>query len=212
MRDSRRTFVVFVSILASTVVLAHAQKTASTPAKIGILPFLDASGTMSSDTAAAISRLVQAEMSHSAPNLNGKALTLPSNVNLSDVDGEKAVELGKSGKVDFVLLGTVLDAKSEESDKGGFLPSIAGQSVGVNMRSVKASVTLQGDLYRVADGERITSLRVPGSHSDKKFGGGAYTSLGSWDGRSTAFLDAPLGKALEAAIADMVKKISTTKM
>jgi hypothetical protein len=180
--------------------------------KIGILPFLDASGAMSRDTAAAVSRLVQAEMSHSAPNLNGTVLTLDGSTRLEDLDGEKAVDVAKAAKVDVVILGTVLEAKSSESTKGGWLPSIAGQSASVNVRSVKANVTLQGDLYRVADGGRITSLRVPGSHSDNKFGGGVYTNLGAWDGHSSVFLDSPLGKALQAAVTDLVKKIAATKL
>jgi Curli production assembly/transport component CsgG len=213
MRLPRRTFIVLCSsLVASTLATAHAERPALAPVKIGILPFLDASGAMSSDTAAGVARLVQAEMTHSTPNLTGKVLTLPAGTNLTDLDGEKAVTLGKTGGVDVVLLGTVLDAKSEESTKGGFLPAIAGQSVGVNVRSVKASVTLQADLYRIAGGDRITSLRVPGSHSDSKFGGSVYTGLGSWDGNSSVFLDSPLGKALQQAVAGIVKKISTTKV
>ncbi len=200
------------SLVASTLATTHAQKAAPAPVKIGILPFLDASGAMSSDTAAAVGRLVQAEMSHSAPNLNGKMLTLPSGTNLTDLDGEKAVAIAKGAGVDVVLLGTVLDAKSEESSKGGYLPSIAGQTVGMSVRSVKANVTLQTDLYRTGTGERITSLRVPGSHSDSHFGGSVYTNLGSWDGNASTFLDSPLGKALEQAVAAAVKKISTTKL
>lgn len=167
---------------------------------------------MSSETAAAIGRLVQAEMAHSAPNLNGKVLSLDSSTKLEDLDAAKAVAQGKAGGVDIVILGTVLEARSQESTRSGFLPPIAGQSVGVDVRSVKANVTLQGDLYRVADGERVTSLRVPGSASDNKFGGAAYTTMGSWDGHSSAFMDSPLGKALQKSITDMVKKIAATKI
>jgi len=213
MRLPRRAFILLCSLLvASTLATTHAQKPTPAPVKIGILPFLDASGAMSGDTAAAVGRLVQAEMSHSAPNLNGKMLTLPAGTNLTDLDGDKAVSIGKSAGVDVVLLGTVLDAKSEESSKGGFLPPVAGQSVGMSVRSVKASVTLQADLYRTASGERITSLRVPGSHSDSHFGGSAYTSLGSWDGNASTFLDSPLGKALQQSVAGIVKKMQTTKL
>jgi hypothetical protein len=213
MRLPRLVFIVLCSsLVASALATTHAQKTTPAPTQIGILPFLDASGAMSSDTAAAVGRLVQAEMSHSAPNLTGKMLTLPSGTSLTDLDGEKAVAIAKGAGVDVVLLGTVLDAKSEESSKGGYLPSIAGQTVGMSVRSVKANVTLQADLYRTATGERITSLRVPGSHSDSHFGGSVYTNLGSWDGNASTFLDSPLGKALEQAVAGVVKKISTTKL
>ena len=212
MRTTPRSVIVAVLLfVASAWTVGQAQKSTAQPIKIGILPFLDASGQMSGNTAAAIGRLVQAEMSHSAPNLNGKVLTLDSTAKLEDLDGEKAVALGKAAGVDVVMLGTVIDAKSEESNKSGWLPPIAGQSVGVNVRSVKANVTLQGDLYRVENGERAASLRVPGSHSDNKFGGAVYTTLGSWDGNSSAFMDSPLGKALQQAVEGLVKKTSTTK-
>jgi hypothetical protein len=36
-------------------------------------------------------------------------LTLDASAKLEDLDGEKAVEIGKAGKVDVVLLGTVLE-------------------------------------------------------------------------------------------------------
>ena len=182
------------------------------PVKIGILPFLDASGAMRGDTAAALSRLVQAEMSHSAPTLSAKVLTLDASTKLESLDQEKAVEIAKAAGVDVVLLGTVLEAKSSESTKGGWLPPIAGQSANVQVRSVKANVMLQGDLYRIADSGKVASLRVPGSHSDNKFGGGVYTNLGAWDGHSSVFLDSPLGKALQEAVTGLVKKISQTKM
>ncbi len=211
-RRSRGWWLAALVMFAGTAV-AHAQKTPTgPPVKIGILPFLDASGTMSRDTAAAIGRLVQAEMTHSAPNLNGKVITLDGSTKLEDLDAEKAIAQGKAAGVDVVILGTVLEARSQESNKSGFLPPIAGQSVGVNVRSVKANVTLQGDLYRIADGERVASLRIPGSASDNKFGGAAYTTIGAWDGQSSVFLESPLGKALQKAIEDMVKKIAATKM
>ncbi len=53
---------------------------------------------------------------------------------------------------------------------------------------------------------------MPGSHSDNKFGGAVYTNLGSWDGHSSVFLDSPLGKALQQAVTDLVKKIAATKL
>ncbi|HKV98548.1 MAG TPA: CsgG/HfaB family protein [Vicinamibacterales bacterium] len=198
-----------LAVALAIPVLVSAQ---APPVKIGILPFLDASGTMRGDTAAAIGRLVQAEMSHSATNLSAKVITLDASTKLEDLDQEKAVQIAKGANVDVVLLGTVLEAKSSESTKGGWLPSIAGQSASVQLRSVKANVMLQSDLYRIADGGKVASLRVPGSHTDNKFGGGVYTNLGAWDGHSSVFLESPLGKALQQAVTDLVKKISTTKM
>ncbi len=206
----RRFILLVIALACSAALVIQASPVQST--KIGILPFLDASGAMQGDTAAALSRLVQAEMSHSAPSLSAKVLTLDSSTKLADLDQDKAVQIAKGANVDVVLLGTVLEAKASESTKGGWLPSIAGQSASVQVRSVKANVTLQGDLYRISDGGKIASLRVPGSHTDNKFGGGVYTNLGAWDGHSSVFLDSPLGKALQKAVTDLVKKTAQTKM
>ena len=92
---------------------------------------------------------------------------------------EKAAQLGKDAHVDIVLLGTVLEATSEESSKSGWTPSIAGQSVGGNVRRAKGKVTLQGDLIDTSSGKRLASLRVKGEESDTHVGASVYTGLGS---------------------------------
>src|SRR6185295_15218811 len=112
--------------------------------KVGVLPFVDATGTGGVEAGPALSRLVQAEIVHST-ELLGRVLSLDSG-RPEDVDVEKAAQLGKDAHVDIVLLGTVLEATSEESSKSGWTPSIAGQSVGGNVRRAKGKVTLQGDL------------------------------------------------------------------
>jgi len=115
--------------------------------------------------------------------------------------------------VDLVFLGTVLEAKSEQSNKGGWVPSIGGQSASVNLHHVKATVTLQGDLYDVASGKLIFSDRVTESDSNSKVGTTAYTQFGAWGNDSySAFLESPLGKALQKALADMTKKVAAAKV
>jgi hypothetical protein len=177
--------------------------------KIGVLPFADATGTSNGNISNGIGRLVQSQITHAYPNLIARVLTLNGSIAVENLDDEKAVELGKAAHVDVVLLGTVLDAKSQESSKGGWLPSVMGQSGSVHLRSIKATVILQADLYRVSTGERITSLRVNGNHTDNKFQGTAYTSLGSWDGGSNGvFMDSPLGKALQDVVEKLVKEVA----
>ncbi len=83
-------------------------------------------------------------------------------MNADDVDAAKATEMGRSGNVDVVLVGLVLGATSEESSKNVRTRSIFGQAVGGNSRSVSSVVTLQGDLYNVAGGQKIDSIRVTG--------------------------------------------------
>jgi hypothetical protein len=177
--------------------------------KIGILPFADASGTNNRSVAEGIGRLVQSQITHEYPNMVARVLTLNGSSTLENFDDEKAVKIGKASRVDVVLLGTVLEAKSQESTKGGWLPSIRGQSGSLRLRSIKANVILQADLYRVATGQRIASLRVNGKHTDNKFHGTAYTSLGSWDGGSKGvFMDSPLGKALQDVVHKLVKGVA----
>jgi hypothetical protein len=93
------------------------------------------------------------------------------------------------------------------------MPSIGGQSASVNVHHVKSTVTLQGDLYDVASGKMIFSDRVTGTDANSKVGTTAYTQFGSWGNDSYgAFLDSPLGKALQKALADMTKKVAAAKV
>jgi hypothetical protein len=175
--------------------------------RVGVLPFVDASGSSGVEAGVALGRLVQAEIVHST-NLMGRVLT-PEGVRPEDVDIEKAAEIGRESHVDLVLIGTVLEAHSEYSNKGGYTPRVFGQSVGGNIRSTKATVMLQGDLVDVATGKRMTSLRVKGDHSDTKVGTSVYTDIGSISSDSSAFMESPLGQALQEAVTDLVKRINT---
>ena len=118
------------------------------------------------------------EVTHSTP-LMPRMLAPESGSSADDLDPEKAVAIGRDHHVDLVFLGTVLEAKSEQSNKGGWVPSIGGQSASVNLHHVKATVTLQGDLYDVASGKLIFSDRVTGTDSNSKVGTTAYTQFGS---------------------------------
>jgi hypothetical protein len=134
--------------------------------------------------------------------------TVDSSKSANDLDGERAVAIGRAQRVDLVFVGTVLEAKSDESNKSGWVPRIKGQSANVRLHRVKASVTLQGELYDVRTGGRIFSTWVTGSEANNVLSGTAYTRYGSW-GKDDyrAFLDSPLGKAFEAALDAMTKKI-----
>ena len=73
---------------------------------------------------------------------------------------------------------------------------------------MSATVTLQGELYDVASGRRLFSERVTGTNTNNAFGGTAYTTFGAWGNDTYAsFLDSPMGKSLQTAIADLTKKI-----
>ncbi|MBZ5515636.1 MAG: CsgG/HfaB family protein [Acidobacteriia bacterium] len=175
--------------------------------KVGVLPFVDNTGSGGQDTGAAIGRAVQAELAHST-ELVGRVLKLDEGVNAEDVDGEKAVEMGRARKVDVVLVGTVLEATSEEAEHNAQGPSIFGQTLGGRAHSVKAVVTLQGDLFNSANGKKIDSVRVTGRASETKVAADASTSLGSISTAGNSFQNSPIGKALHNAVGELVKKIS----
>jgi hypothetical protein len=175
--------------------------------KVGVLPFVDNTGSGGQETGAAIGRAVQAEMAYST-ELVGRVLKQEEGVGAEDLDAEKAVEIGRLRKVDVLLMGTVLEANSEESERGAQTPSIFGQSVGARARSVKAVVTLQCDLFNVVNGQKFDSIRVTGRASDTKVGADVSTDLGSISTAGGSFQSSPIGKALHNAVAELVKKIA----
>jgi len=176
--------------------------------KVGVLPFVDATTSGNRSVGADIARTLQAEMVHST-TLLPRLLENGSLDASGGFDASQAIEFGRAQHVDFVFAGTVLEARTEQSNKRGFLPTIKGQSANVDVHHLKAIVVLQGELYDVAKGARMFSKRVTGSDSSNSIGGTAYTTLGAI-GNDTyqSFLDSPLGKALQAAAAEMTKDVA----
>jgi hypothetical protein len=186
---------------------------AQTPAalKLGIFPFADATASGNRTAGTDVGRTMMSEVTHSTTLM--PRMLAPETGSSADLDPEKALAIGRDHHVDLVFLGTVLEAKSEQSTKGGWIPSIGGQSASVNVHHVKATVTLQGDLYDVASGKLIFSDRVTATDSNSKVGTTAYTQFGAWGNDSyAAFLESPLGKALQKALADMTKKVAAAKV
>jgi hypothetical protein len=180
--------------------------------KLGILPFADATASGNRTAGADVGRTLMAEVVHST-RLVPRMLAADGATKADDLDGDKAVAIGREQHVDLVFVGTVLEASAQESNKSGWIPSIKGQSGNVSIRRVKATVTLQGELYNVASGKRLFSERVTGSNSNNAFGGTAYTTFGAWGNDSyRTFLDSPLGKALQAALVDMTKKVAAARL
>jgi Curli production assembly/transport component CsgG len=175
--------------------------------KVGILPFVDNTGSGGDDLATALSRAVQAEIAHST-QLQGRVIKLDEGTDPSSVDADQAVGLGRTQRVDAILVGTVLDASSEESNKSADGPTLGGFHLGGSAHSVKASVTLQGDLYNTTTGKQIDSIRVTGNASQTKVGANVSSSLGDLSTGGSSFDNSPIGKALHSAVSDLVKKIA----
>jgi hypothetical protein len=178
--------------------------------KIGVLPFVDNTGTGSRETGAEIGRAVQAEFANST-DLQGRVLKLADNTAAEDIDSAKAVELARAGKVDAVIVGTVLQASSEESNNNFSGPSVFGQSLGGSKHSQKSVVALQADLYDTTSGKKIESIRVTGKASSNKLGANASTTLGSMNTNGADFQNSTLGKAFHDAVTQLVQKVQADK-
>jgi hypothetical protein len=177
------------------------------PYKVGVLPFVDNTGSGGDALPAAMSRAVQAEIAH-ATDLQGRVLKLGLGVDPATLDANQAVEIGRAQHVDVILLGTVLEASSDESDHSLSGPTIGGFHLGGRTHSVKAEVMLQGDLYDATSGKPIDSIRLTGHASDTHVGANVSTSLGDLSTGGAAFEQSPIGKALHAAVTDLVKRIA----
>lgn len=175
--------------------------------KVGVLPFVDDTGSGGEELANALSRAVQAELAHST-DLQGRVLRLDPGTDPSSLDADRAVAIGRAQNVDVVVLGTVLDASSDESDHSVSGPTFGGIHLGGSSHSVKAQVLLQGDLYDTTSGKQMDSIRVTGHASDTHVGADVSTSLGDLSTGGAAFDNSPIGKALHAAVTDLVKKIA----
>ncbi len=214
----RRIYGLLMLVLVTVTSLAGAQAASTQKSsdtahatKLGILPFADATASGNNTAGSDVGRTMLSEVVHST-NLQPRMLATDAGAKADQLDAQKAIALGREQHVDLVFMGTVLEAKTQESNKSGWIPSIKGQSANVTVHRVKATVTLQGELYDVANGQRIFSVRVTGNSANNALGGSTYTTFGAWGSDNYRnFLDSPMGKALQTALADMTKKIAATR-
>jgi len=190
---------VIIALLASAA--AQAQTT------VGLAPFTDATASGNRSIGADVARTLQAALVH-ATSLVPRVLEDVA----TPVDADRVLAAGRAQHVELVFVGTVLEAKTEQSNKRGWLPSIKGQSAALDVHHQKATVILQGELYDARSGDRLFSTRVTGTDASNALGGSAYTTLGSFGNDSyQSFLESPLGKALRNAVGDMAKHIAAAR-
>lgn len=181
--------------------------TAQAQTSVGIAPFTDATASGNRSIGADVARTLQAEIVHASAMVPRVLEDLA-----PPMDAAKAIAAARSQHVDLCFVGTVLEARTEQSNKRGWLPSIKGQSASLDVHHQKATVILQGELYDVTSGERLFSTRVTGTDASNALGGTAYTTLGSFGNDSyQSFLESPLGKALRAAVAEMTKRVAAAR-
>lgn len=126
----------------------------------------------------------------------------------TSIDFEKAVELGKKNGVDYVVIGTILEAEVTKGSAGVGNVTIMGQPVGSSMRTVTATLTIQGDLISVSKGELVESSRATGSKTDRSVGADVSTEWGSLNVGGEGSGNTPNAQALREAVEDLVKQLS----
>jgi hypothetical protein len=176
--------------------------------KIGILPFDDASGA-GARLGELVAKQIRAEFLKDQ-KLTPKLIQYKhtNEEELATIDAEQAVGLGKKNGVEYMLIGTILEAESSSSSsgRGGF--SILGQSVGSSVRTVKATITLQGELVSVTQAKSIGTFRVNGTKTDRSVGGDVSTPWTSMGTDTSTDSSAPTMKALRDAVEKLVKEVS----
>jgi len=177
------------------------------PLTVGMLPFLDNTGSGGQDLSLALSRVVQTEIARST-DLQARVLQLDNGTNIAAIDANAAVAIGQAQNVRVIVIGTVLAATSEQSSKSANIPSIGGFHIGGSANSVKATVTLQAVLYNVSTGAKIDTVQATGTNSQTKVGTNISSSLGDLSTGGNGFDNSPIGKAFHSAVTDLVKKVA----
>ncbi len=197
--DMHMRYILFVILVALAPGFVHAQK-------IGVLPFEDASG-VGEQFGEQVAKFIRSEF------LKNKTIT-PKFIPFKAKDGEpmtvdvdKAIELGKKNGVDFVVIGTILEAEASSSSSGVGGISVFGQSVGSSLRTVSATITLQGDLISVKEGMLVESFRVDGSKTEASVGADVSTKWGSLNS-DNASDTSPNAKAMREAVEKLVNEMT----
>ena len=177
--------------------------------KIGLLPFDDAAG-VGPELGQQVAVFIRSELLKTKKIMPKFITYKPAEGEEGEtpglIDVEKAIALGRDNEVDFVLIGTILEAEAESSDSsiGGI--SFDKGSVGSSLRKMKATITIQGDLLSVADGGLIESFQATGSKTDKMVGADLSMNWGDYSSGSDKS-NSPNVKALREAVEKLVKQI-----
>ena len=195
-----------VALAVTPALGAHAQGGGESP-RIGILPWVDGTGAGSRTAGAAAAQRMIDELANTA-QLTGVAIDASGIPTSGAIDQARAIALGKEHNAAYVFVGTVVEATTKESSRGGWLPKIKDNQVHVTVRSIEAKTVLDGVLYDVASGARVLTVTTKGTDRDRSYTGRVWSSWGSWDvADDAAFLASPLGKSFMQATREMVKKI-----
>lgn len=175
--------------------------------KIGVLPFEDAAG-VGPELGEQVAKLIRSEFLKDQKFTPKFLQYKPNEEESTTIDVEKAMEVGKKNGVEYVLIGTILEAEASSSSSGLGGISVLKQSVGSSLRTVKAKITLQGDLISVKEGKPIGSFRVTGSKTDRSVGADVSSDWAGLNTDSSSDSNTPNAKALRDAVEKLVKEVS----
>jgi len=195
-------------LVSMLLVILALQPTPGQAQKIGVLTFEDASG-VGDQFGEQVAKYIRAEMLKNKKFIPKFIKYVPQGDESASVDVEKAVALGKKNGVEYVVIGTILEAESNSSSTGIGGVQVFGQRVGTSLRTVSASITIQADLLSVKDGKVMESFRTSGSDTNSSVGADVNTEWGSFNADKDGTADTPTAKALREAVEDLVEEITT---
>ncbi len=175
--------------------------------KIGVLPFEDASG-VGPEFGQQVAKFIRSDLLRDKRYLAKFIPYKAPDEESAAIDVETALRLGKNNGVDYVLIGTILEAESSSSSTGVGGINVLNQSLGTSLRTVTASVTLQADLLSVKDGKLLESFRVSGSKTKRSVGADVSTEWGSFNSDRDGGSDTPNAQALREAVGKLVKELA----
>lgn len=211
MRAKRNAILYVLSAIIAAAPICAAPKSggqAGAVYVIGILPFQDASGDdYGASLAQVLAKQLQAALLNASRHTPRFLKTGGEQEEPEALDVAAAVELARSQKADYAVMGSLLAARVDESEGGAYAPAIRGVSAGGQARSQAAEVMLQVELIDVGQGQRVASFRVTGKERDTKVAADVYTDYGSMDMGGTTFQNTVLGKATRKAIEEAVRQM-----
>jgi curli biogenesis system outer membrane secretion channel CsgG len=176
--------------------------------KIGVLAFEDAANA-GPELGEQVAKFIRSELLKNKKYIPKFIQYKAEEGESTSIDFEKAVELGKKNGVDYVVIGTILEAEVTKGSAGVGNVTIMGQPVGSSLRSVTATITIQGDLISVSTGKLIDSYRATGSKTDRSVGADASTEWGTLNVGGEGSGNTPNAQALREAVEDLVKQMPT---
>ena len=176
--------------------------------KIGVLPFEDAAnaGPELGDQVAKFIRSEFLKNKKYVPKFI--QVPKPKDEEPTSIDLDRAVELGKKNGVTYVVIGTILEAEVSTSSSGIGGITVLGQTLGSTLRTVTASVVIQGDLISISTGTLVESFRASGAKTDKAVAADVSTEWGSINSDKDEGGKTPNAQALREAVENLVKQMS----